>query len=321
MPHPAAQDIVERGLLISGQQLDSILGDHASVRHDGDTADVKTAAQRRDDFLHGLLVCGIAGVNLPGDGPTGGIHGYTQHPLGQVRPMIPGVAPLAPVGFGIPIHIQAGRIDEDDVQGLVKQVQISAEEFAFQIFPHLSQKSGGAIEVLQGQFLEPRRFDGLDPGRASQIRAGSAQPLQGHGESSPFQREFKFALPRQGFEEFRKSLFFPQPTKYQSWSPLLGRSGSQTRSSDRLYHSQIVTEFAQTSEQAVQVPRSCQLISPPQSGDYLLADFTLSPVRPNDLQVFIGVATSVTTFSANKHDNNIPLNIDNCQDLSGVSLI
>ena len=68
--HPAAQDVVERRLLVSGQQLDGILGDHAPVRHHRDPADLKPLPQQRHHSPQGLLVRSVAGEDLPGDGPA-----------------------------------------------------------------------------------------------------------------------------------------------------------------------------------------------------------------------------------------------------------
>ena len=134
--------------------------------------------------------------------------------------------------------------------------------------------------------------------------------------ASSCHRERKFALAGQGLQEFGQSLVFPQPPKDQRRSPLLGRPGCQPRGPDRLHHPEVVAEFAQGAEQTVQLPGGCQLIPAPQSRDYLLPDFPCFPVGPNDLQVLIGFAILPTTFGANEHDNNMPLNMDYCQVLS-----
>ncbi len=47
------------------------------------------------------------------------------------------------------------------------------------------------------------------------------------------------------------TLLFPQPPKDHSRPPLLRGPGRQSRSSDRLHHSQVVAEFAQRAEQTV----------------------------------------------------------------------
>jgi len=85
---------------------------------------VKPRPQERHHLAQGLLVCGVAGENLPGDGPALGVYGHAQHPLGQVGSMVPGVAPLAPNRLRVPVTLPAGGVDKNDIRGLVEQVQV-----------------------------------------------------------------------------------------------------------------------------------------------------------------------------------------------------
>ena len=231
-----------------------------------------------------------------------GVDGHAQHPLGQIRPTVPGVAPLAPLGLRVPVTVQAGGVDEHHVQGLVEQVQVPAKEPGFQVLPHPGQKRRGPVEVLQGQALEPRGFHRPDPLRAGEIGAGSAQPLQGHGESSPFQIELELPVLGQFPEQVGEPLPVPQPPKDQGRPPLPGGAGGQPRGPDRFHHPQVVAEFSQTAHQAVQLSRSYQAVAAAQGGNHLLADLTPFPVGPDNLQIFIGSAISDTTFAPHEHD-------------------
>lgn len=237
----------------------------------------------------------MSGKDLPGNGPARGVHGNAQDELGQVGPLISGVAPLPPVRFRIPIDIEAGGVDEDHIQSLVKEVQIPAKEPAFQVFPHFRQESRGAIEMLQGQPLELRSFHRFDPRRPGEVGTRSAQPLQRHGETDPLYREGKFAVQGQFIQEVRQPLFFPETAKDQRRPPLPGRAGGQPRSPDRFHHPQFLTVFTQTTQQAVQFSGSQQGLFATQTGYHLLPNFAPLPVGPDNLQVLIRYAISVDT--------------------------
>ena len=181
------------------------------------------------------------------------------------------------------------------------------EEPALQVLPHPGQKRRGAVEVLQGQALEPLCFHRLDPLRAGQIGAGGVQPLQRHGKSGPFQVELKLAVLGQAPDQVREPLPLPQPPKDQGRPPLPGGAGRQARFPDGLHHPEFFTKFRQALQQAVQFARGHQMVSPSQGADDLLPDLAALAVGADDLQIFVSAAPPNTTFIPHEHVYNMQI--------------
>jgi hypothetical protein len=97
-----------------------------------------------------------------------------------------------------------------------------------------------------------------------------------------------------------------------------GGAGGQPRGPDRFHNPQVVAEFSQTAQQALQLSRSYQAVAAAQAGNHLLADPAPFPVGPDNVQIFIGSAISDTTFAPHEHDINMLCLKEICQYFSGL---
>jgi hypothetical protein len=226
-PHAAAQDVVEGRLLVLAQELDRALGDHPPVRDQDHAADVEALTQERHHLAQRHVVGGVAGEDLPGDRPAVLVNDDAQDELGQVAAAVARVAPLAPSGLAVAPDVDAGGVEEDDVQALVEEVSILQEQALLELGPHVEKEAGRAVEVLEHERVEARRLHRLDPARSLQVRSRTAQALQRHREDRSLHVEVEPPILGQRSQDLGQPLRLPQPLEHQRRSP--GSAAASTK--------------------------------------------------------------------------------------------
>ena len=121
--------------------------------------DVQTLAQPTHHHLQSAAVGSVAREDLPGYGPAVTVDHHTQHVLRQIRPPVPGVSSFTQIGFHVRVHVEAGGVDEDEIQLEAEQIAVTPGEFSFQLVSDLRQERSSAVEVLESQLVKARALD------------------------------------------------------------------------------------------------------------------------------------------------------------------
>ena len=158
-------------MLVPGDRLDVLLGDHAPVADEDQPAEREPLAQIPDDFLNRGMVDAVARPDMMGDRPAGDHHHADDH-LDVVRLAVPAVAVLGEVGRPGPLEIGAGDVVED-------QVGLEAEEVAEAVIQRHFDAVLGPEELVEGA-VPGVELAGMDADAAAAVPMGeeaSALPV------------------------------------------------------------------------------------------------------------------------------------------------
>lgn len=162
-----------------------------------------------------------------------------------------------------------------------------------------------AVGVLKLERLESGARDGVQPVRALQVAARSAQSLQREREACPLHVEIEAAARAQRAENLGKFLRLPQTLEHQRRPQNAGPVRFDPVTAHPLYNVQLLAELTQRAQQRIEPAGGNQLVATPDRGDHPLPNAPLRADGLDDLQVLVLPHTGATTFDSHEHANVI----------------
>ena len=161
--HATAENVGKRGVLIFGEELDGVGRDHPAISHENHIVYLQSFAQPAHHHLQRTAVGRVAGEDVPRHRPAVPIHDDAQDELRQIRPPVPRVSSFEKIRLRVCVHVEAGGVDEDQIELKAEQIPITPRQLSFQLVAQFREEGGGAVEVLERQRLESGSFNGGDP--------------------------------------------------------------------------------------------------------------------------------------------------------------
>ena len=239
-PHAGAQDVLPGSLLLL-QFLDRLLADHAPIGHDADLGDCEPAAEPIDYRDERRDIGRVARPQLTADrSPLTVEHGSDDHLL-EIRPVILAVASLTDRLSPLPLEVDRGRIEEDQLE-LSEQVTPSGEKCLldqvlvaagserrlvglFLAWQFVAQPTHRPVEVMKLKNFASLDLVSLFPLVGCAIAAGVEEPVQDGEEDGPLHGKLEAAALENLLNHMLAAGQLPEPLEDQGRADVPDRDG------------------------------------------------------------------------------------------------
>src|SRR5512135_224111 len=299
-PHPGTQDVLPAPLVLL-QRCDRLLADHAPIGHDADPPDPEATPQAIDHGDQRRHVGGVAGPQFAADRTPLSIEHSPDDHLVEGGPMILAEAPLANLLAALPLEVDRGGVEEDQMQ-VGEEVTAVGEYLLLDpildaargewclarllvLGQLLAEPGHGPVEVMQLPGVAPLDLVVGSPLVGGAVAAGVEQAMEDGEEDGPLDIELEAAPVEESLDDPLAPRLLPEPPEDQGGSDASGDDGRELSLGVSREEEDRLGQPCARDQQGVELATLLQLVESPQGGEDPLSGPAILPAVLNDLEI------------------------------------